>query len=65
MTKYSTKYIYNSGSLIGGKPVITSSGGGGSESDFRWDGRRPEEEELDNRVSAFRETSAAFVDYEI
>ena len=29
--------------LIGGKPVITS--GGGSDSDFRWDGRRPDEEE--------------------
>ena len=32
-------------SLIGGKPVITSGGGGGSDSDFRWDGRRPDEEE--------------------
>ena len=32
-------------SLIGSKPVITSGGGGGSDSDFRWDGRRPDEEE--------------------
>ena len=31
--------------LMGGKPVITSGGGGGSDSDFRWDGRRPDEEE--------------------
>ena len=31
--------------LIGGKPVITSGGGGGSDSDFRWDGRRPDEED--------------------
>ena len=28
-----------------GKPVITSGGGGGSDSDFRWDGRRPDEED--------------------
>lgn len=33
--------------LIGGQPVAVSSGGGGgnSDSDFRWDGRRPDEEE--------------------
>ena len=31
--------------LMGGKPVIPSGGGGGSDSDFRWDGRRPDEEE--------------------
>ena len=31
--------------LIGGEPVITSGGGGVSDSDFRWDGRRPDEEE--------------------
>lgn len=31
--------------LIGGKPLITSGGGGGTDSDFRWDGRRPDEEE--------------------
>lgn len=36
--------------LIGGKPVLSSGGGGGSDSDFRWDGRRPDEEELTNRV---------------
>ena len=32
--------------LIGGEPVITSGGGGGSDSDFRWDGRRPDEGEI-------------------
>ena len=31
--------------LIGGKPVITSGGGASSDSNFRWDGRRPDEEE--------------------
>lgn len=32
--------------LIGGQPVPISSGGGGnSDSDLRWDGRRPDEEE--------------------
>ena len=34
--------------LIGGQPVAVSSGGGGggnSDSDLRWDGRRPDEEE--------------------
>lgn len=34
--------------LIGGQPVTVSSGGGGggnSDSDLRWDGRRPDEEE--------------------
>lgn len=33
--------------LIGGQPVAVSSGGGSgnSDSDLRWDGRRPDEEE--------------------
>ena len=31
--------------LIGGQPVPIASGGGGSISDLRWDGRRPDEEE--------------------
>ncbi len=31
--------------LIGGTPIQVSSGGGGSTSDLRWDGRRPDEEE--------------------
>ena len=33
--------------LIGGQPVAVSSGGGGgnSDSDLRWDGKRPDEEE--------------------
>lgn len=33
--------------LIGGQPVAVPSGGGGgsSDSDLRWDGRRPVEEE--------------------
>ena len=32
--------------LIGGQPILISSGGGGnSDSDLRWDGRRPDEEE--------------------
>ncbi len=31
--------------LIGGTPMPISSGGGGSASDLRWDGRRPDEEE--------------------
>ena len=42
--------------------VITSGRGASSDSEFRWDGRRPNEDELTNRVSAFRETSAAFVE---
>ena len=49
-----------SDALIGGKSVLTFGGGGGSDSDFGWDGRRPVEEELTNRVSAFRETSDSF-----
>ncbi len=37
--------------LIGGQPVAVSSGGGGnSDSDLRWDGRRPDEEEEAYRV---------------
>ena len=37
--------------LIGGQPVAVSSGGGGgnSDSDLRWDGRRPNEEEEAHR----------------
>lgn len=31
--------------LIGGRPIPTSGGGGGSVSDLRWDGRNPDEEE--------------------
>lgn len=31
--------------LIGGTPVAVSSGGGGTTSDLRWDGRQPNEEE--------------------
>ena len=31
--------------LIGGTPIAVSSGGGGSTSDLRWDGRQPNEEE--------------------
>lgn len=30
--------------LIGGRPLPTSGGGGGSTSDLRWDGRNPNEE---------------------
>ena len=31
--------------LIGGQPIPSSGGGGGSTSDLRWDGRIPDEEE--------------------
>lgn len=31
--------------LIGGSPIPTFGGGGGSTSDLRWDGRNPDEEE--------------------
>lgn len=40
--------------LIGGKPVITYGGGGGSDSDFRRDGRRSDEEDLINQVSTYK-----------
>ncbi len=47
--------------LIGGQPVAPSSGGGGSssDSDLRWDGRNPDEEEdeLSPPVSASRRQS--------
>ena len=36
--------------LISGQPIPVSSGGGGnSDSDLRWDGRRPDEEEDEYR----------------
>ena len=46
--------------LIGGQPVAVSSGGGGgnADSDLRWDGRRPDEEE---EVYKRRCMKAAFV----
>ncbi len=31
--------------LIGGRPIPSSGGGGGTTSDLRWDGRNPDEEE--------------------
>lgn len=31
--------------LIGGRPISTSSGGGGDTSNLRWDGRNPDEDE--------------------
>ena len=31
--------------LIGGRPISSSVGGGGTISDLRWDGRNPDEEE--------------------
>ena len=31
--------------LMGGKPIPSVGGGGGSSSDLRWDGRNPGEEE--------------------
>lgn len=41
--------------LIGGQPVPTSSGGGGnSDSDLRWDGRRPDEEEEAYRLRCMK-----------
>ena len=45
--KYSAqiKLIHNNPTLIDGKPVLTY-GGGGSDSDFRWDGRRPGKKNL-------------------
>ena len=44
-TKTRDKIFSIADALIGGKPVITSDGGGGSDSDFGWDGRRPDEED--------------------
>lgn len=35
--------------LIGGRPIPTSSGGGGDTSDLRWDGRNPDEDEQSYR----------------
>lgn len=35
--------------LIGGRPIPTSSGGGGDTSDLRWDGRNPDEDEQNYR----------------
>ena len=41
--------------LIGGQPVPISSGGGGnSDSDLRWDGRRPDEEEEAYRLRCMK-----------
>lgn len=41
--------------LIGGHPVPASSGGGGnSDSDLRWDGRRPDEEEEAYRLRCMK-----------
>lgn len=36
--------------LMGGKPVPSIGGGGGSSSDLRWDGRNPDEDEHDYRI---------------
>lgn len=36
--------------LMGGKPIPSIGGGGGSTSDLRWDGRNPGEDELDYRI---------------
>ena len=43
--------------LIGGQPVPVSSGGGNSDSEFRWDGRRPDEEEEAYRRWCLRHAS--------
>ena len=43
--------------LIGGQPVLVSSGGGGSTSDLPWDGRRPDEEEETYRRRCLLQTS--------
>ena len=40
-----TKIFTIAEALIGGTPVAVSSGGGGTTSDLRWDGRQPNEEE--------------------
>ena len=42
-----SKILAIADALAGGTPVAISSGGGGGnpDSDFRWDGRRPDEEE--------------------
>lgn len=39
------KFFAIADALIGGRPVPTSSGGGGDTSDLRWDGRNPDEDE--------------------
>ena len=39
------KIFYLEDVLIGGKSLITSGGGASTDSDFPWDGRRPEDEE--------------------
>ena len=45
------RIFYIADALIGGQPVAVSSGGGGgnSDSDLRWDGKRPDEEEEEYR----------------
>lgn len=40
-----TKIFTIADALIGGTSVTVSSGGGGSTSDLRWDGRQPNEED--------------------
>ena len=46
--------------LMGGKPVPSIGGGGGSSSDLRWDGRNPDEDEHDYRIRCML-TASRFV----
>lgn len=50
-----TKIFAIADALIGGTSVAVSSGGGNSDSDLRWDGRKPDEEE-----EAYRRRCLAF-----
>lgn len=43
------KFFAIADALIGGRPIPTSSGGGGDTSDLRWDGRNPDEDEQSYR----------------
>lgn len=43
------KFFAIADALIGGRPISTSSGGGGDTSDLRWDGRNPDEDEQSYR----------------
>ena len=43
------KFFAIADALMGGRPIPTSSGGGGDTSDLRWDGRNPDEDEQSYR----------------
>ena len=61
MPDFREKFFAIADALIGGRPIPTSSGGGGDTSALRWDGRNPDEDEQSYRRRCMMAAAGAVI----